>query len=157
VVLFLMALRKPRTVMVGAMSRVVHSRKHGAGHAPHRHPQPASNPSPARGTMRLRGRDLQGRSYDLAFGPADFQRHGNRLVIGRNNDLSQLVLSQDSVSRQHATLTLVGTSVQVEDRNSGNGTKVNGRDHKVGQPAVTLNPGDKLTLGEVDLIFEIHN
>ena len=107
--------------------------------------------------MRLRGRDIHGLSYDVAFSPADFQRHGNRLVIGRNNDLSQLVLSHDSVSRQHATLTFAGHSVQVEDRNSGNGTKVNGREIGVGQPAVPLNPGDKLTLGEVDLIFEILN
>lgn len=105
--------------------------------------------------MRLRGRDSQGLSYDLTFSPADFQRHGKRLVIGRNNDLSQLVVSHDSVSRQHATLILNGSSVQVEDRNSGNGTKLNGSDLRVGQPAVSLNPGDKLTLGEVDLIFEI--
>jgi len=47
--------------------------------------------------------------------------------------------------------------VQVEDRNSGNGTMVNGRQLAVGQPAVPLQPGDKLTLGEVDLIFEIHH
>jgi hypothetical protein len=162
-VMFLMILRKPRAVMANTMSRVVGSRKHDAGQAHHRqaHPAavPARSPAPAatRSNMRLRGRDLHGLSYDLAFSPSDFQRHGGRLVIGRNNDLSQLVLSQDSVSRQHATLSLNGTSVQVEDRNSGNGTKVNGRELAVGQPAVPLSPGDKLTLGEVDLIFEIHN
>jgi hypothetical protein len=158
VVMFLMMLRKPRAVMVNAMSHVVRSRKHAP--APR---QPASTPSPngipapsaARGNMRLRGRDSQGLSYDLTFSPSDFQRHGKRLVIGRNNDLSQLVVSHDSVSRQHATLTLNGSSVQVEDRNSGNGTKLNGSELRVGQPAVSLNPGDKLTLGEVDLIFEI--
>ena len=107
--------------------------------------------------MHLRGRDLQGLSYDLAFNESDFLRGGGRLVIGRNQDLSQLLLSQDSISRQHATLTLNGGNVLVEDRNSGNGTTVNGRELKVGQPAVPLRPGDKLTLGEVDLMFEIFN
>ena len=107
--------------------------------------------------MRLRGRDMQGLSYDLAFTDADFRSGGGRLVIGRNNDLSQLLLSHDSVSRQHTTLTLQGNTVQVEDRNSGNGTKVNGRDVIVGSPAIPLRNGDKLTLGEVDLMFEILN
>jgi hypothetical protein len=158
VVMFLMVLRKPRAVMVNAMSHVVRSRKHAPAQrqpAPASAPNGFSAPSAARGNMRLRGRDPLGLSYDLTFSPADFQRHGKRLVIGRNNDLSQLVVSHDSVSRQHATLILNGSSVQVEDRNSGNGTKLNGSDLRVGQPAVSLNPGDKLTLGEVDLIFEI--
>jgi pSer/pThr/pTyr-binding forkhead associated (FHA) protein len=43
----------------------------------------------------------------------------------------------------------------VEDRNSGNGTKVNGREILIGSPPVALQPGDKLTLGEVDLMFEV--
>jgi hypothetical protein len=161
VVVFLMVLRKPRMVMVDAMSRVVRSRKQDAGQPAHRHAHrasiPSKSPAVACGTMRLRGRDLQGLSYDLAFNQSDFQRHGGRLVIGRNNDLSQLVLSHESVSRQHTTLSLNGSSVQAEDRNSGNGTRVNGRDLRVGHPPVPLQPGDKLTLGEVDLIFEILN
>ena len=163
VVLFLMLLRKPRMVMVDALSRVVHSKRHG-------HPQPSPRqahspapPAPAppgrtvaqSGSMRLRGRDLHGQSYDLSFSEPDFHRHGGRLVIGRNNDLSQLVVAHDSVSRQHATLLINGNSVRVEDRNSGNGTRINGRELSVGDPPETLAPGDKITLGEVDLIFEI--
>jgi pSer/pThr/pTyr-binding forkhead associated (FHA) protein len=107
--------------------------------------------------MRLRGRDLHGISYDIAFTDADFRRCGGRLVIGRNHDLSQLHLSHDSVSRQHATLTWQDGSVHVEDRNSGNGTKVNGRELMVGSPPTPLRSGDKLSLGEVDLMFEILN
>lgn len=168
VVMFLMVLRKPRMVMVEAVSKLVHSRRSAPNpaprHAPHQAAPPAPNPSPVpvpavsgQGTMRLRGRDPQGISYDLAFNDSDFRRSGGRLVIGRNNDLSQLLLSQDSISRQHATLIFAGGTVQVEDRNSGNGTMVNGRELVVGQPAVPLRPGDKLSLGEVDLMFEILN
>jgi hypothetical protein len=165
VVMFLMVLRKPRAVMVDAMSRVIRSTKHDhPPHSPRKAHRPAeaqggharqSVPAGAHGSMRLRGRDLQGLSFDVAFSGADFRRHGGRLVIGRNNELSQLVISHDSVSRQHATLSLNGSSIQVEDRNSGNGTKVNDREIPVGAAPVPLNPGDKLTLGEVDLIFEV--
>ena len=161
VVMFILVLRKPRTVMVDAMSRLVHHKQAGVGQAGHRNMPPARTHQPAapgaRNSMRLRGRDMHGQSYDLAFTDADFRRCGGRLVIGRNSDLSQLLLSHDSVSRQHTTLTLLGNSVQAEDRNSGNGTKVNGRDLIVGTPAVPLHHGDKLTLGEVDLMFEILN
>lgn len=156
VVMFLMVLRKPRMVMVDAVSKLVHSKRQPDGH-----PGYSANISPPPRTsmnsagMRLRGRDLQGRSYDLAFSESDFHQAGGRLVIGRNNDLSQLLLSHDSVSRQHATLSSRGGTIYVEDRNSGNGTKVNGRELTVGAPPVPLQPGDKLTLGEVDLIFEV--
>jgi len=150
--------------MVDAMSRVIHTGTRRpidprpkpvepVEYPPRTGPRPVP---PSQRTMRLRGRDIRGQSYDLPFTPSDFQRHGNRLVIGRKADLSQLVLPQDSISRQHATITLVGGStIQIEDRNSGNGTRVNGRELAVGQPPATLSPGDKITLGEIDLIFEI--
>ena len=160
VVMFLMVLRKPRMVMVNAMSRVVRSKRPTSeppsfgGTIP---TQPPPRTRSGSGTMRLRGRDIQGLSYDIAFNDADFRRCGGRLVIGRNNDLSQLHLSHDSVSRQHATLLWQGGTVHVEDRNSGNGTKVNGRVLTVGSPPCPLQPGDKLSLGEVDLIYEILN
>ena len=158
VVMFLMVLRKPRMVMVDAVSKLVHSKHQRSGQAGYREkvpviPQPRT-PTNTRG-MRLRGRDLQGRSYDIAFSDSDFQRSGGKLVIGRNNDLSQLHLSHDSVSRQHATLSSRGGDIFVEDRNSGNGTRVNGQELIIGSPPVSLRPGDKLTLGEVDLMFEV--
>ncbi|MCB1134152.1 MAG: trypsin-like peptidase domain-containing protein, partial [Verrucomicrobiae bacterium] len=142
VVLFLLVLRKPRMVMVDAMSRVIPSRRS----APRRTPQGFERgghsrqalPSADRGTMRLRGRDVQGRSFDLAFSKSDFDRAGGRLVIGRNGDLSQLVVPQDSVSRQHATLVHSNGTVMVADRNSGNGTRVNGCELGVGQPPAAL-------------------
>lgn len=160
VVMFLMVLRKPRMVMVDAVSKLVHS-KHPAPRQP-AYPAAIHSPLPPRGLsngggMRLRGRDIQGLSYDIPFNDVDFKRGGDRLVIGRNQDLSQLLLSHDSVSRQHATLSWLGGVVHVEDRNSGNGTKINGRELTVGSPPAPLRPGDKLTLGEVDLMFEVFN
>ena len=157
VVMFLMVLRKPRMAMVGAVSKLIRSQRHARGQ-PVRQPIPEPTlPASNDGRLRLRGRALQGTSFDLAFNEADFRRGGGRLVIGRNKDLSQLVLSHDSISRQHATLSWLGGVVHIEDRNSGNGTKINGRKLIVGAPPTPLRPGDKLTLGEVDLIFEAFN
>lgn len=158
VVMFLMVLRKPRMVMVDAVSKLVHSKHQPVGQRAYRATiPPPPHASMNTGGMRLRGRDLEGRSYDIAFSDSDFHLAGGKLVIGRNNDLSQLHLSHDSVSRQHATLSSRGGVVHVEDRNSGNGTKVNGMEIIMGSSSVVLKPGDKLTLGEVDLMFEILN
>ena len=165
VVMFLLVLRKPRMVMVDAMSRVVHSGRHAPQRAGRRAREsrqenieaPVGPRASNRGTMRLRGRDLHGLSYDLSFTEADFRRAGGRLIIGRNTDLCQLPLAHDSVSRQHTSLTLQGTVVLAEDRNSGNGTKLNGRELAVGAAPVALQSGDRLTLGEVELVFEVFN
>ena len=159
VVLFLMVLRKPREVMVNAMTKLVRPQRPVVplvGRGGERGPVPAPvRGSSGSGTMRLRGRDLQGKAFSLGFGEEDFRRGGGRLVIGRNGDLSQLILAHDSISRQHATLLWTGGGVSVEDRNSGNGTKVNGRRVESGGAAVALRSGDQLTLGEVELGFEI--
>ena len=98
VVMFILVLRKPRTVMVDAMSRLVHPKRAGSGQSVHHGSSPPVPPYSApnsRVTMRLRGRDIQGISYDIPFTESDFRRSGGRLVIGRNHDLSQLLLSHD--------------------------------------------------------------
>ena len=82
---------------------------------------------------------------------------GGRLIIGRRGDLCQLPLSHDSVSRQHAVLVEQNGKLYIEDRNSGNGTKVNGREVSVGGTPTPLHPGDRLTLGEVELLVDVLN
>ncbi len=161
-ILFLLVLRKPRTVMVrtwGPLTKMLRPKSSGpAGRSSQVVPMPPSpppSPGPLAKPMRLRGRDPGGRSYELAFGRDDFERAGGRLMIGRNGDLSQLVLGHDSVSRQHAALMLGPGGIQVEDRNSGNGTRVNDQDIPVGQRSPLLRKGDRLTLGEVVLYFDV--
>ena len=48
-----------------------------------------------------------------------------------------------------------GGVIFVEDLNSVNGTAVNGVKLTFGAPAVPLHPGDKLTIGEVELLFKV--
>jgi hypothetical protein len=161
IVIFLIVIRKPRAVMVNVVSKLIH-RRNPANLRPQASGKSISPQSLERianghydkGLM-LRGRDLQGRSFEMNFRESDFKKSGCKLVIGRNSDLSQLHLPHDSVSRQHATLSYQGGNFFVEDRNSGNGTRVNGRVLPMGSVPMPLHYGDKLTLGEVDLIFEV--
>ena len=60
------------------------------------------------------------------------------------------VLDRRSVSRRHARLTDHEGRLCVEDLNSTNGTRVNGRRLEPFAPRV-LAPGDAVALGDVDL------
>lgn len=91
----------------------------------------------------LAGRDV-GRMYKLEQGPT---------VIGRSHT-SAIRLNDDSISREHATISLSGSSVYIEDLGSANGTVVNG-DTIVGHE---LRDGDKIRLGETTILkFTYHD
>jgi pSer/pThr/pTyr-binding forkhead associated (FHA) protein len=76
---------------------------------------------------------------------------GRPFTVGRRPD-RDLVLDDDRVSRQHATLLPAGRGWAVRDDGSSNGTRLNG--HKVAQQAeVPLRDGDRLTFGGVTFVF----
>lgn len=72
------------------------------------------------------------------------------VVLGRSRDCD-VVLSDENVSRHHAEVRPSGGSWIVRDLGSTNGVKVNGR-HVDG--AQSLRPGDRVTVGLSDLIYE---
>ena len=116
-------------------------------------PRPAP-PQPVSSRMILRGRDLQGNSFELGFSSDDFSRAGGTLVLGRSGKRSHLVLSHDSVSRQHLSFRQKGGDLFAEDLNSANGTTINGGrlgDNPGGMP---LRPGDRIKVGEVDFVYD---
>lgn len=155
VVLLILALRKPRMIMVQAVSRVIGSPGRRMDARPPLSLAAAAPQRPAGSRlMRLGGRDPSGIIHHLEFGADHFQRAGGRLIIGRSRDLCNLAVPHDSVSRQHAVLLMDGGRVAVQDRNSGNGTRVNGLDVQPGSAPVPLRQGDRLQLGEVDLVFD---
>jgi pSer/pThr/pTyr-binding forkhead associated (FHA) protein len=79
------------------------------------------------------------RQIDLAEG---------RTTIGRTNK-NTLVFDSPLISRSHAAIDIVGTSVTVTDLQSSNGTLVNGR--KIGVQG--LRNRDVLEIGDVQLRF----
>ena len=105
--------------------------------------------------MTLRGREPGGRSFHLDLDAEDFRQNRGRLILGRNRELSQLHLPHDSVSRQHAVFSIRDGVVLIEDRNSGNGTLVNGRQLPLGAAPTALRSGDRIKFGEVELVFDL--
>ena len=157
IVLFVLVLRKPRTVIVNSVSRLTKLGK--PTNSPQVSPAKrsmASTHSPRKiaiGDMYLRGRDVEGRSFEFIFNLQKIRASSGRLIIGRNPNLCQLQLRHDSVSGQHATITEKKGLIYVEDRNSGNGTYVNDHYLKLGE-TVLIKPGDHLVLGEVRFVFD---
>ena len=71
-------------------------------------------------------------------------------VLGRDGALVDAVVDHRSVSRRHVRLTRLDGRFRVEDLNSTNGTRVNGRRLEPFAPCV-LAPGDAVVLGDVHL------
>lgn len=99
----------------------------------------------------LEGSTLDGHPVHLSFSGEMVDRSGGRLMIGRKRDLVHLWLDDASLSRQHAVIVRRGESLYLEDRESGNGTSVNGE--KLGRElvAIKLKSGDRVQLGSVAL------
>lgn len=113
----------------------------------------APPPVPAGGkTWILGGRDPQGRAIRVEVTEGLLATRSDGLLIGRSAGQAQLVVNHDSISKQHAQLRRAGAAFLISDRQSANGTAVNGR---FGKPyeEMPLRIGDTLTLGEVKLQF----
>lgn len=71
-------------------------------------------------------------------------------MLGRSPERADLVVPDTSVSREHARLVRVGTTVTLIDLGSRNGVLVNGR--RI-DGSTTLREGDRITVGQTDLAF----
>lgn len=87
----------------------------------------------------------------LRFGGQELPVPVGTVELGRMPDC-WLVLTDDQVSRYHARITYDGTTGEVEDRGSRNGTYVNGR--RV-QGRVQLVDGDQLGIGREVLVVSM--
>lgn len=85
--------------------------------------------------------------WTLAIGGRRVDLEDGDHVLGREQDCA-LALSDGTVSRHHAVLSVDGERVRLRDLDSANGTFVN--DQRVGD-GVELQDGDRLRLGRVHL------
>jgi phage tail-like protein len=76
------------------------------------------------------------------------------ISIGRDAHSNDLVLSHPMVSREHARIDCSPTGCQIIDRNSANGTTVNG-EKLVPDIAVSLMPGSLISISPFTLILQI--
>lgn len=104
-----------------------------------------------RGTWFLEGINSEtGKPAALRLAITPELAASGKLVIGRKQGLVHLLIPNTSVSGQHATISVTPEGLCIEDRNSSNGTSVNGQRLT---PFVShlLKSGDILEFGDVRL------
>lgn len=119
-------------------------------------PPPLHRPSFAdRLICTLHGEDFENRAQ-IRFEVQDrLQReNGGRIVLGRNSSLAHLCIKNTSVSGEHLSIHFRNGQFTIEDLNSSNGTRVNGRRLTAFRPA-PLADGDRIEAGEVLLHFRL--
>jgi tetratricopeptide (TPR) repeat protein len=109
----------------------------GAEGAPRRPERPAAGGAGG-GALVLRG---AGQSWPVR----------GKMTVGRLAPAT-IVVDDDSVSRKHAELEKTPRGVVLRDLGSANGTLVNGE--SVGPEGVTLQPGDSIQFGVVEMTLE---
>jgi len=101
-------------------------------------------------TLRFEGGDSTKTKYTFEITLQKLMSHAEGMVIGRAADQCDLVVAHPTVSRRHARLRVAGEAVQVEDLGSTNGTTIDDRPLRAGEPAA-LHADNKLRLGDVDM------
>jgi len=87
-----------------------------------------------------------GEKVSIAFGIQDFGETEGCLIIGRASRFCDYTITDDSLSRQHATLLWSDNELFLEDRNSTNGTYVNGNKLEPFKP-VKVEKGTSVNIG----------
>jgi hypothetical protein len=111
---------------------------------------PSELPPPIDKTWSLLGRDSFDRSVSLVLRAN--QLSTGKLIIGRNASNCQLAIDDPTISRQHASLSLVNGRLHLMDLGSTNGSWI--ENLQVRTTPVSLKEGQTVTLGKVILKFE---
>ena len=75
----------------------------------------------------------------------------HQIIIGRDQDMADLVLSDRQVSRRHARISWKAIEFVIEDLDSSNGTSLNGE--LLTKPHL-LRSGDRISIGETGILFK---
>ncbi len=111
---------------------------------------PVPAPSPAPGVEAMQ-RPKQQRRAILMAGGTRIEVAAAGAVIGRSSSC-EIVLEDPNASRRHAAVRPTAQGWMVEDLGSTNGVLLNGR--RVNGTR-DLNPGDRIELGQTELIFDV--
>lgn len=94
-----------------------------------------------------------GSTGPISIGYTQIAENGGSLSIGRKNGAADIIISNTSLSKVHAFLSLLEDQLQINDNHSSNGTKINGVRLAPGRPA-SLKINDQIALGEVSLTLQ---
>ncbi len=90
----------------------------------------------------------------ISLTQSDFSGGKGALIVGRKRDNADKVIPNSSVSRKHAQLEIRDGRLRIQDCDSGNGTRVNGRELDPFQ-WFELSDGDSVEFGEVTLRLKV--
>jgi len=144
---FLLALRKPRQVVIRA-GREYSQRMSQRIHRSTRRSRERTRMAIDRGLV-MSGVDPEGHPVRLEIGAHELRMPGG-LVIGRSAGLVQCVIDRRTVSGAHARLKVDGGRILIEDLNSTNGTWINGRPLSPRHPS-EIRLGDQIAFGKLKL------
>ena len=105
------------------------------------------------GDCRFEGVDSSGAPVAFIVLGKDLMQRKKGLVVGRNPDLSQVVIADDTVSREHARLFVKDNRLNIIDLGSTGGTQVNKQ--PVGPEGLIIIAGDIVEFGEVRCTLSI--
>lgn len=101
-------------------------------------------------TLRFRGTDRSGKRYAFDVNVEKLIARADGMVIGRDVDQCDIVLSHSTVSRRHARLAFREGAVRIEDLGSLNRTSVDGESVQPGKRC-RLEVGATVKMGEIEL------
>jgi class 3 adenylate cyclase len=101
-------------------------------------------------TLRFRGTDRSGKRYAFDVNVEKLIARADGMVIGRDVDQCDIVLSHSTVSRRHARLAFREGAVRIEDLGSLNRTSVDGEGIEPGKRH-RLEVGATVKMGEIEL------
>ena len=99
------------------------------------------------GDCRFEGRDSSGAPMAFFVFGKDLMQRANGLILGRNPDVAQVVIADDTVSRQHAQLFVKDRYLHIRDLGSTGGTRINGV--AVSDEGAAAIAGDVVEFGQV--------
>ena len=111
------------------------------------HEAAAAAPKPAPFRCLLEGRDSSGREFALTISALALGDPAG-VTLGRSPANADFVVDHEEVSREHVRLRCTGAILYVEDLNTLNGTRVNGRLLNPEERAALKN-GDRLDTGPI--------
>ena len=146
-VTFLLALRKPRQQIIRAgreYSQRISQRINRSSRSSRERTRMAID----RGLV-MSGFDPEGRPVQLEIATHELRAPGG-VVIGRSEGLAQCLINRDTVSGSHARLKVDGGRILIEDLDSTNGTRINGRPLSPRHPS-EIRLGDQIAFGKLKL------
>ena len=97
------------------------------------------SPPPITPELRIVKGENKGQAFNLT----------EKTTLGRERD-NDIILIDPKISRYHAQITLENEVWQLTDLGSSNHTYING---EIVENPINLKPGDRISLGEIDLLF----